>query len=418
MYPKITFLLAFISCFYTSLCFVSFKIPFFSVQPAKTCNLRNIISTKYRILNALTRLSAISDLYEGEVYDDDDSSVLEDDIDDGDQDIDLLDDDDDIDSDPDEELDIGAESFKDIVQEDSSKDDIETDEDFDYTNIRAARDRKMRSTDALRSENPTRDYVKVPDPYKKYYVALGYVNNAEQEEKRRSYWIHHMQWVRRSTLLPNAMSKVHFDYTLLSQDCTQPIGQLIGLRANNTIDIYDILDSEPLQAVGAIDKWNIYEIKYETHENLTHPSQNMQLFIGFDTTNKRSSKDKEKSKRIQLAKESIKYHQNKYERVVKYGHLYPIKDTIPIGIEDSRTNSINWKSNEEWSIAHDSDNTEAPIGTLILINSKTNTDMKRYMSSDPLVAQSIYSKTVNLHVIYIYFVKEYGYNYEVSNVIR
>jgi hypothetical protein len=209
--------------------------------------------------------------------------------------------------------------------------------------------------DPLRSEEPTRDLEPKPNWFTNKYIAVSDVVGGEALDARADSWIAHMQWARRSALVPHIFNtEVVSAFTILSSDCMMPVGQIVGMLANDSIAVRDMLNSEPLSNKGGCSPWKIFRAEYNKKDNLTWPMAESQLFIGtIDPT-----------KQIQYASRSediLAYHESNEGRVSSMASLY----------EDDKDEST---------------------AIMLIINSKTNADAKRYMSGDPAFMEGLYSK--------------------------
>ena len=228
--------------------------------------------------------------------------------------------------------------------------------------------------DAMRSESPTQDLHPPEKLYQKQFIAIAKVTNDDQRELREHGWSLHMQWTRRSALVPEYHeTQVDWEYTMLSKDCMEPVGQIVGISANDKNKVLEYMEQEPLQMIGAIDrnKWDIFELAIDEDEALDMTSQEMQAFVGlFDESKGISEKDMEKYSNkdideidndsfMRTIRESKNYHKNSG----RINTLAGLKD-----INDGTT-----------------------MGHFLLINSKTNADSERYFENDP---NNLYSETL------------------------
>lgn len=230
--------------------------------------------------------------------------------------------------------------------------------------------------DPLRSDSPTEEYSKPVDPYTKYFLAIADISD---KNARNDAWIYHLQWIRRSTLLPNSPAKVNWEYTRLSSDYSYPIGQILSIRANDTTQIHELFEMEPLAAVGGVTNWKIYEYIPQVYENTTCDLRTPQIFLGFDKSKSKSKSNTHKNHK-DLLNQQLEYHQQSSIRTIFFGHLYPI-DTI---LSDSSTTSTNTNSHPQ----------SEPVGTVLVINAKTNKDAQRYIDEDPMVRAGMYGDMV------------------------
>lgn len=208
--------------------------------------------------------------------------------------------------------------------------------------------------DPLRSDTPARDFEPEVDGYQHTFVAVGDIISTTQ---RHHAWVHHMQWARRTALLPEVDAKVIWEYTRLTQDCMSPAGQVLAIRANSSDVARSLLNSEPLQVTGGVRDWQLFEFHQFEHENTTCDLHDPRMFLGFDIDNSGVHDDSS------LVNRHHKYHLSggntetdhpAAPRVVMMGRLLSCDDKQP-----SR-------------------------GSLVLFNAKTNADSERYISADPM----------------------------------
>jgi uncharacterized protein YciI len=215
--------------------------------------------------------------------------------------------------------------------------------------------------DPLRADSPTRDYEKEVIPFEKTFVVIGETSGSNALEKRDRAWLHHMQWVRRLSLVPDQRGKVVWEFTRLSSDRMYPTAQVIGIRANDSTDISSLLASEPLAAVGAVNKWSVYEYSSFDHENVTWDSHDPNLFIGIEDA-KGSKKLAEDSP---LYQQHLDYHMahgdGKGRRVIAMGRLA----------------SVTGQRN----------------GIFLLFNARTDAEAQRYLAADPLVKGGVFGSS-------------------------
>eukprot|EP01041_Mallomonas_annulata_P005292 gene5292-10585_t len=227
--------------------------------------------------------------------------------------------------------------------------------------------RRNREEDPLRSSSPTQDFTKPLDPFTKHFLAIADIDNDDMLSKRSNAWTHHMQWARRSSLLPHTLAAVDWEYTRLSSDYTRPVGQVLGIRANSSAPIQDLLESEPLKAVGGINSWKLYELQLEIHDNTTWDMGTQQIFIGIDSTKKKAKRDNS------LFYKQLDYHMASDRRTTLFANILPVTN-------DDETDET-------------SPSTKQPVGTLLVFNYRTNADAKRHVDGDPMVAAGIYKQT-------------------------
>ena len=361
-------------------CNVEFVQPF-SVQ----CSRYRFLSRSHiiTIRSPITKIYSDSDDYSSG---DDDSKVFNDELED-----DILEDEIIDDEDRDEE-------------EDEDVEDDEVDGDATTNSwqerrltMNAERDRKSAAAraklsweekyedDPLRADSPTRNLEEVLEPYEKMFVAIGDVEK-DMLQMRSKAWVHHMQWARRSALLPAVEAKVKWEYTRLSHDAMGPIGQVIGIEANSSTEVRQLLASEPLSVTGGVAPWRVFEFNQLKHDNTTWNMHDPRMFLGFDVEGSSKSSDQ-------------------YEKLSESHGDYHIAGGRLSTIDEVKTA----KKGETVMMQHPIMNHKRAVlmgrliacegekspsnGTLILFNAKTNADAERYIALDPLViAKGVYDK--------------------------
>ena len=168
--------------------------------------------------------------------------------------------------------------------------------------------------DPLKAEQPTVE-VEVPvDPYQSTFVALGELEGGDALQKRGEVWTHHMQWARRNSLLPDG-ARVDKSFTCLTSDRMAPKGQVLMMKANSAEEVKSILESEPIQAHGALN-WDLFELAVPPEEMCCmNPVREPFVAVGkINTKNQRGELDS------QLLGEHLEYH-NEHGRVISLGDL-------------------------------------------------------------------------------------------------
>ena len=239
--------------------------------------------------------------------------------------------------------------------------------------------------DPLRADNPTKALEEEVEPYEKMFVVVGDVGS-EMLSMRSKAWVHHMQWVRRSALLPDIEAKVKWEYTRLSHDSMGPVGQVIGIKANTSAEVRALLETEPLSVVGGVSPWKVFEFNQVKHENTTWELHDPRMFLGFDVEGSSKSSDQYEK----LAEKHDDYH-------IAGGRLSTI-DPVMTAYKGETVMQQHPIMNHKRAvlvgrlISCDEDST-AVNGTLVLFNAKTNADAERYISLDPLMqAKGVYDK--------------------------
>ena len=289
-----------------------------------------------------------------------------------------IDEDTEIDDEDDELQDLGVSSSS--LDDDESEDDEDEDDDAaEENNAKILMEKKRKllqvesqfEDDPLKANSPTRDWEPPADPYSSWYVAI---SDIVDSSKRSEAWMHHMQWARRSALLPNATAKVDFEYTRLSDDSMSPKGQIIGFRGNDSSDIVALLNDEPLSNHGGVQPWKLYQLHFNPNPKLMTP-KNQNIFIGLNekktkpkTKPKLDSDDDDEGSVYGLDPEQVEYYLSS-ERTVLFGSLTPI------------------------DIGKQSNNAD---GMLVVHNAPTGKDAARFISNDPVMKKSpkYYSSSV------------------------
>jgi hypothetical protein len=133
--------------------------------------------------------------------------------------------------------------------------------------------------DPLRADVATEDLEEPVPAFSKFYVAMGVVEDA-QLSARAEHWVGHMQWARRSSLVPELHSgQVQWEHTLLSPDCMTPVGQVVGISADDAAGALQLLASEPLAAGGGVSQWQVYRAHVDDSFNVTWPMTESQVSI-------------------------------------------------------------------------------------------------------------------------------------------
>lgn len=291
---------------------------------------------------------------------------------------DEIDDDSEEDDDDDELQDVVDRSS--TLEEEENADDEEEDDDMsEETNAKILMEKKKKilqiesqfEDDPLKANSPTRDWDPPVDPYSSWYIAI---SDIVDSSKRSDAWMHHLQWARRSALLPNATAKVDFEYTRLSDDCMFPRGQIIGFRGNDSSDIVALLNDEPLFNHGGVNPWKLYQLHFKPNAQLVTP-KNQNIFIGL---NEKKTKMKSKAKSDDddddemsvygLEPNQVEYYLSS-ERTVIFGSLTP----IDFGKDNNNANGI-----------------------MVVHNAPSGKDAARFISNDPVIKKSpkYYSSSV------------------------
>lgn len=318
----------------------------------------------------------------------DDSKIFRDDLDDdiledeGAEDEDVDDDEDETDED---ETGVDSEGIPFTWQERRQSMNAERDRKAAAIRAKLSWEEKFED-DPLRADSPTKPLEPEVEPYEKIFVAIGEVAGSEMLSKRSRAWVHHMQWARRTALLPNVAAKVKWEYTRLSPDCMGPVGQVVGIKANSSSEVRHLLETEPLQVTGGVSKWKLFEFNQVQHENVTWDLHDPRLFLGFDVEGSSKSNSQYES----LLTEHSDYHIGGG----RISTLDPVKSALkgePVMIQHP---SLNYKRAVMMGrlIACEGEE-KMTNGNLILFNAKTNADATRYMSLDPLMkAKNLYDK--------------------------
>ena len=168
--------------------------------------------------------------------------------------------------------------------------------------------------DPLKGEEPTVE-VEVPvDPFQKKYVALAQCADPKSLKKRGEVWIHHMQWARRNSLLPEK-ARVDRSFTQLTADRMAPRGQVLVMKANEAEKIKEVMESEPIQHHGAL-RWELFELS-APHNELCEMNPVRDPFLMVGKINFKNQKGELDS---QLMMEHLCYH-NEAGRVILMGDL-------------------------------------------------------------------------------------------------
>jgi hypothetical protein len=202
--------------------------------------------------------------------------------------------------------------------------------------------------DPLRGENPTRDLEQPPPRFKKSFVAVARLSSADQLRLRQEAWLHHMQWARRSALLPNGSASVSWEFTTLTRDSMAPAGQVLCIDADEPDHALALLASEPLR-MHADYSWRVFEFVAAQEEELRWEMGPPYVFLGLGRPS--GAMD------AALAQQRL-YHagqsSEQTRRVVKLGSL---REVGGAGCD----------------------------GSLVVLNAVSSKDATRYLSADPLL---------------------------------
>ena len=223
--------------------------------------------------------------------------------------------------------------------------------------------------DPLKSDKLAKILEPEVDNYLHTFVALGNVA-IEDLAQRQQAWVHHMQWARRSALVPDTAAKVMWEYTRLAADCMGPTGQVLGLRANSSEIARNLLAVEPLFVTGAVREWQLFEFHQFLHENVSSnvALHDPKLSLGFFHQNSEEDEEKqERHRNYHLHGGVITAGSTSTPRVAMMGRLVPC--------DDEHSSSSSNSSNKQ---------RRGLTGNLVLFNAKTNADAERYMTGDPM----------------------------------
>ena len=218
--------------------------------------------------------------------------------------------------------------------------------------------------DPLKSDKLAKILEPEIDNYQHTFVALGDVA-ADDIAQRQQAWVHHMQWARRSALLPDTAAKVTWEYTRLAADCMGPAGQVLGIRANSSDIARSLLTVEPLFVTGAVREWQLFEFHQFLHENVStnvalhDPKLSLGFFNQKEAAKGQDEEEQERHRNYHLHGGVTAAGSISTPRVSMMGRLVPCDDE-----HSSKRRGV--------------------IGNLVLFNAKTNADAERYMAGDPM----------------------------------
>ena len=199
--------------------------------------------------------------------------------------------------------------------------------------------------DPLRGDSPTQDFLKEASRFNSQFTAIcNDFSSKSVIDLRDQIWIPHLQWARRSALAGDSRAAVKQEFTRLSNDLMQPIGQILKIHANSTDDVRQLLQSEPFLLLGVVDEWNVYRVKSILKTNLTNSMIDPKIFIGIFEPDVVDDKS--------LLEEQVKYHEAAGTRVIIFNWLYDDDDVL--------------------------------VGVQIVFNAKSNMECDRYISGDPM----------------------------------
>ena len=240
--------------------------------------------------------------------------------------------------------------------------------------------------DPLRGDAPTRDFEQPADRFTRRFVVVALLKDNEEDSEgneedeavvhaltarlrlRQQAWVHHMQWCRRSALLAPTLSSpsipsssfpaaaVEWEYTLLTADSMAPAGQVLCIQSNASSDALALLVSEPLQCVGAVKGWRLFEWSQSSSWSLRWDLSRPYLFLGL-----RASEDG------QLSEEDI-------QRQADYH--------ITVGGDETARRVSCFGGLKEVTTK---DEGEGSSGVLMVLNALSTKDAQRYLAQDPLM---------------------------------
>jgi hypothetical protein len=304
------------------------------------------------------------------------------------------------------------------------------------------------------SSTPTYEYQGSPDPFTSWFLAVGMIESDAMLKRRGNLWLKHMQWARRSALAhcifdataagPRAEGeggsegesphlrlspflaeypvKVDWEYTLLSEDCMKPVGQVIAFKANSSAAVREYLAKEPLQVGGALGAWQVLDmnIRDDMHDSLSHDMRpNPYMFYGLyggaksadhsDTFEK--SMEHHADLNAALLRNSSSVDLSKQTRVSCFAQL---------GAFDTPENSL--KRVREFA-------GEAKVhdmrtgGVLMVFSARSDKDARAYLAEDPSIgaAGGLFGGETNSHfkqavsVLLVSYLIFYFYNCNTSS---
>lgn len=212
--------------------------------------------------------------------------------------------------------------------------------------------------DPLRADSPTRDVEKEPARFSRQWAAVLTIDSPEQLRLRQQAWVHHMQWARRSALLPNATAAVLAAYTTLTQDSMAPAGQVLLFHANETSAVQTLLAEEPLAAHGG-GVWRVFELFESAEKALRRDVRQPYVVLGLHPPSKPSQRAGSGEGFSEVEAHHLASAEEEPERVVTLGRL------VEVGGEG--------------------------CGTLMVLNGLSNKDVRRYLERDPAVRRGSYA---------------------------
>ena len=300
--------------------------------------------------------------------------------------------------------------------------------------------------DLLTSAEPVIDFVMQGERFEKKYVLYSSISD---RNTRDVGWDYHMQWARRTCLHPLARAVVSWGMTVMDVYATQPVGQLVIVDANKTDDVLELMRTEPLQISGGISTWSLFEAKVDLdNDNLSMALRQPFLFMALYNTSHPlfSAKNSLDDFDVSHTAQGKHYVPGQSPRALAAA-MARISSTTPLSrLEEQQhlhhcLNSVEESSNLDpdryLEDQKDSDNLEfdeiyyenlakktieedtratghvamfavlkdtAPlnmsslsaalppsVGTMILLNSASASDARRYLASDPMLASGIYA---------------------------
>ena len=211
-------------------------------------------------------------------------------------------------------------------------------------------------SDPLRGDAPTQDFLKEAPRFTNEYTAIcSDFSSKALVDLREEVWIPHLQWARRSVLARDSQAAVTQEYTRLTDDLMQPIGQILNIQANSTDDVHQLLQSEPFVLCDIVEEWKVFRTETVSSTNLTNSVIDPQIFVGLFEPHVIDGNN--------LLDEQVKYHEASGTRVIKFNRLYDVDNNVLVGVQ-------------------------------IVFNAKSNVESDRYMSDDPMRSHFKANKTI------------------------
>lgn len=252
--------------------------------------------------------------------------------------------------------------------------------------------------DPLRATSGNAKEYEAPKiPFSSWFLVIGFVEGEQMLEKREDSWIRHMQWLRRSALAHGHYEqigmdveeglfdedyplKVEWEYTLLSDDCMSPVGQIIAVRANSSEDVKGYLQNEPLSMSGGIGPWSVLDMSIcdDEHESLSHDVRpSPYIFFG-----QYAGADTGKAAKVPKAKPPTP------TEIAKVGHSGKFEMSLNHQLDCNNAAELDVEKETRVSFMAKLANAEEELktnGIVMVFSARSNKDAVEYIANDPVI---------------------------------